>query len=430
MFYSREQEENKRLNLKGKTSMASFTLVELLITIAILAILAATVVIVIDPSEMLSQARDATRLVDLKTLKKAISMYELDNSKDPGLASTVYISLSDSNSGCSAYTATLPTLPAGWVYRCATAANLTKVDGNGWVPGDFRTVKGGSPLAALPIDPVNSAAEGTYYSYIPGGSFVVSALLQSEKSLKESAVKDGGTSDARLEVGTDLNLWRTASGLKGYWRLDGGSSGTIANGATVGLKDESGNNNDGTASNVNGTGMSWVAGKRGGAITFDGVDDFVNFASSTSLNITGNLSLAAWVKPNTGTGQDGIIGTTAYSSGYGLFLRHSSGSDVGFNVTPSATMQSVTTGKITYGQWNHVVATYNGTTLAVYVNGVRTYSGAGTSTSVARAFTGMTIGNSTGISAPGYFRGAIDEVRVYDRVLTAMEVTSLYKALK
>ncbi|MBU4346419.1 MAG: hypothetical protein KKH29_03715, partial [Candidatus Omnitrophica bacterium] len=66
------------------------------------------------------------------------------------------------------------------------------------------------------------------------------------------------------------------TGLVGSWHFDGGTTGAIANATTAGLQDTSGNSNNGTASNVNGTGMAWTTGKADGAVSFDGVDDYVN----------------------------------------------------------------------------------------------------------------------------------------------------------
>ena len=62
-----------------RKSTPSFTLVELLIVIAILAVLAAAVVIVLNPAELLAQARDSQRITDMKTLKDSIDIWVVDN---------------------------------------------------------------------------------------------------------------------------------------------------------------------------------------------------------------------------------------------------------------------------------------------------------------------------------------------------------------
>ncbi|MDD4931709.1 MAG: prepilin-type N-terminal cleavage/methylation domain-containing protein, partial [Candidatus Colwellbacteria bacterium] len=79
--------------------LTSFTLVELLIVIAILAVLAAAVVVVLNPAELLAQARDSQRSTDLRTLKDAIDLWTLDNpSLTMGTSQTVYISIPDTSS--------------------------------------------------------------------------------------------------------------------------------------------------------------------------------------------------------------------------------------------------------------------------------------------------------------------------------------------
>jgi len=102
---------------------ASFTLVELLIVIGILAILTVAVIVVLNPVEYLKQARDSKRIQDLSSLNKALSTLEaVDPTINFGTASTVYVSVPDTDSGCA--NLGLPNLPSGWSYACVTSANL------------------------------------------------------------------------------------------------------------------------------------------------------------------------------------------------------------------------------------------------------------------------------------------------------------------
>jgi len=93
--------------------LRSFTLVELLIVIAILAVLAAAVVIVLNPAELLAQARDSQRISDVNTVKSAVDIFIVDNpSASLGTANRVYISIPDTSATCANITG-LPTLPGG-----------------------------------------------------------------------------------------------------------------------------------------------------------------------------------------------------------------------------------------------------------------------------------------------------------------------------
>jgi hypothetical protein len=87
-------------------------------------------------------------------------------------------------------------------------------------------------------------------------------------------------------------------------------------------------------------------------------------------------------------------------------------------------------GTLTYGRWSYVAETWNGTNLNAYINGVNVYSGQNNNGISPRAVTHMTIGYCGGISAPLYFLGSIDDVRIYNRALSAAEIQAMYNAGK
>ena len=204
---------------------------------------------------------------EFQTINKALGNYLTDGNTSLGLTNKVYVSIPDSSLTCD--NLGLPSLPTNWEYRCSNSDNYRKVDSNGWIPVNFTSVSWGSPLPILPIDPVNSTSSGQYYTYVVGGSYKLTALFESEK-YTERAAKDGGVDLAEYEIGTNLSLAPFTHGLVGYWKFDEGS-GTTAS-------DSSGYGNTGTLS----TGASapgWTTGKVGGALSFDGVDDYVDCVS-------------------------------------------------------------------------------------------------------------------------------------------------------
>ena len=77
------------------------------------------------------------------------------------------------------------------------------------------------------------------------------------------------------------------------------------------------------------------------------------------------------------------------------------------------------------GVWTHLAVTYDGTTLRLYVNGVLRSSTAA-SGGIAASTAPLRIGGNTVFSVPGteYFAGLIDEVRIYNRALSAAEITA------
>jgi len=284
------------LNQTSKPSKAKFltgfTLIELLIVIGILAVLSVTAVIVINPAQIVARANDAKRLTELASLNQALQIAEVQGIASFGSLTAVYVSIPDTSPVCA--NLGLPALPAGWSYGCKPQADYKKINGDGWVPVNFASILGGSPLSVLPVDPVNSTSSGLYYAYAAGGSWKLTALMESEKQAKVMA-KDGGPDVGIYETGSNLNLANFQRGLAGYWKMDGGVSGAIANNQTAGLGDSSGNNNNGTAGNLNGTGMAWAAGKASGAVNFDGTDDYVNAGNGASLNLI-SFTAEAWVK--------------------------------------------------------------------------------------------------------------------------------------
>ncbi|MCL4405963.1 MAG: hypothetical protein M1586_00420 [Patescibacteria group bacterium] len=179
----------------------SFTLIELLLVIGILAVLGVTTVSIINPSAMLAQSRDATRLADMNTINKGMKLYRALYGSAPGTANTLYLSLPDSSSTCASYA--LPVLPGGYSYHCVTEANLKKTDGTGWLPVDFSTMDV-KMIPVLPRDPSNNASY--FYVYSGGTTWEAAATLESQKYIKDSGRTDIGNSAIHYEVGDNPAL--------------------------------------------------------------------------------------------------------------------------------------------------------------------------------------------------------------------------------
>jgi len=194
------------------------------------------------------------------------------------------------------------------------------------------------------------------------------------------------------------------------WALDDGGGATAA--------DSSGNSNTGTLFN----GPAWAAGQANGALSFDGVDDHVSIPNSPSLSPTNAMTLAAWVNTRDVAATQQIIGKYSGTLGGPYFLRVQNPGAIRFR----AGGVNLTSGTVlTANTWYYVAGTYDGSQLRLYVNGTLRASVAA---SGAMADNGLNVNIGSLTNGGGYFKGLLDEVRLYGRALTAQEVLALYAA--
>ncbi len=178
----------------------------------------------------------------------------------------------------------------------------------------------------------------------------------------------------------------------------------------------------------------------GDGLAFDGQDDYVRIPSSSSLNITNNLTLEAWVYPSSVAADDDwrtLIGKLEAGTG---------GYEIGVDVDQSALyfVVQLASGVVATGYnfptldtWYHVVATYQaGPIMKLYVNGVlvedtpQTYGSEPFSGNIATSSKPLYIGGDPTDSSycPREFYGEVDEVRIYNRILSEIEVGEHYAA--
>jgi hypothetical protein len=181
--------------------------------------------------------------------------------------------------------------------------------------------------------------------------------------------------------------------------------------------DASGNGNTGTI-----TGAARATGRAGGALAFDGLDDWVTVADSASLDLTTGMTLEAWVNPTTISGRWRTVLLKEAPGGmaYGLYAGEDAGRPSGHVYTTSEVDTRGTAG-LPLNTWSHLAVTYDGTTLRLYVNGTQVSSRA---VSGAMRVTGGVLRIGGNAVWPEAFAGRIDEVRVYNRALTAADITT------
>jgi hypothetical protein len=190
------------------------------------------------------------------------------------------------------------------------------------------------------------------------------------------------------------------------------------------LDDLSSSNNDGIIN-----GASWVNGKYGKALSFDGISQYARVPANPSLNPT-RITLACWVKfvGSVPAGDVQLIqkAFTSHSAPYYQYsiVKWSAGPFL-FSCTIGGTSYAVTGGSSLVDTFYFVVGTYDGTTMNLYINDVLVGSLEQVG-SISGYDTPVDLGRYTNVEA--YTRiDVLDELRIYNRGLSQAEVTELYQ---
>lgn len=212
----------------------------------------------------------------------------------------------------------------------------------------------------------------------------------------------------------------TDPNLVGWWKFDEGT-GAIAY--------DSAGNNDGQLTN----GPAWTTGPINGALSFDGVNDYISLGNPASLNFSGRITISAWINPGviSGTDINRNIVAHGYSSGYPrreVYLRiNSNYYQVGEYIQDgSSTKLSYIIPLEDKNNWVHLVGLYDGATWRLYRNGVEVSSAEYPVGSI-EVNADWAIG-ARGNGGSRFFTGAIDDVRIYNIALSETEVWALYEA--
>lgn len=183
--------------------------------------------------------------------------------------------------------------------------------------------------------------------------------------------------------------------------------------------DSSGYDNHGT---VNGaTLVSAGLEQLGNALSFDGVNDYVDVVDSSSLNPTAAIALEAWVNP-TALGTAWFVSKRVAGFGSPAYILDTGGTGIPATsvIIGGVTKSASATNPLAVGAWTHLVGMYDGTNVKLYVNGVliATTAATGPIDTVAAS---VNIGAYSNGSSY-YFNGLIDEVRIYERALSVTEI--------
>ena len=216
-------------------------------------------------------------------------------------------------------------------------------------------------------------------------------------------------------------------GLLSHWMFDEGEGSTAYDSAGT---------NHGTVH-----GATWVTGQVGGALHFDGVDDYVGLPDNEPIWLPQyNFTLSAWVYFERSPGTQEVFLDLNYAAsadpdyqlGY-IVLRKSNG-QLSFAMITTTNPKGLSTDDVfVKDRWYHIVAVRDGTTQAIYVDGQLNVSITCSPDPI--DFVGgydddkVNIGRyTTNTGNPRYHvQGKIDDVRIYNRGLSPEEIEQLYQ---
>ncbi|MFK7933063.1 MAG: BspA family leucine-rich repeat surface protein, partial [Saprospiraceae bacterium] len=162
----------------------------------------------------------------------------------------------------------------------------------------------------------------------------------------------------------------------------------------------------------------------GAALAYDGNGDIVTVADDPLLDLTSEITIEFWCKPNANASGYQIYvmkaGSGGWGGGYGM-VTNGSGN---LHFMPTGWFGSGhinTSYKLPADQWVHLAATYDGTTSKIYLNGVESFSASTSGATIPQNNLVMGIGGDYGVSSYS-FSGSMDEVRVWNKALTVAEI--------
>jgi hypothetical protein len=169
--------------------------------------------------------------------------------------------------------------------------------------------------------------------------------------------------------------------------------------------------------------------KFGNALSFDGINDYVDFGDIDSLE-NGSITISLWVKPvyfnssgyNEALRKEGsggfhmVCSSCGGAGGWYMGFKNSTGVDTSIIISPSMTPLN---------QWTHIALSIDGSAIKAFINGnlnsSTTLVGGSRGTGNSRIYLG-----GYGPALPRTFNGTIDDVRFYSRGVTAQEISNIY----
>jgi hypothetical protein len=201
----------------------------------------------------------------------------------------------------------------------------------------------------------------------------------------------------------------------GYWKMDEGRGDVFI--------DHSGNENH--ASILNPEGISWVPGRIGQAARFSTINwPLGTVPHNPTIDITQQITIAAWIKPNA-LENKGILSKLS-GDGYEFRILSDGKLEFRINRATSGTTYRLRSNQSYVGNgstWTHVAVTFNGTKSAIFINGVEDNSATYAPAQIISNTADLRIG---AIATGNRWNGQLDEIRLYDKALNAVEILDIF----
>ncbi len=378
------------VKLPRRKSLLGFTLLEILLVVGIISILAGIVIIAINPGRQLANVRNTERSYDIKQIYNAVDQYYIDYSNYPSDITGLLTEICDTGSATSTHS-----------IDCTGLVDLSIL-----VP---------TYLTAIPRDP-----QGSTLSFIPQVYATTNGTgYQIMKNIANKII----IRSAQTEIGKIVMIGDPipTDNLVSFWSFDN----TVI--------DSKGANNGTIIGNV--TSAAGVKGVPGTAYYFAGDGDYISLTYKPNFVDPGaRASFSLWIKPEDLINNQGIMffGVDYYGALsidiYNDNLRFYWNPNHGGEYVP------VPTSVLEIDEWSQITFTFDDFLIKAYINGQlytsRTFSGANQNSWQSEIYWGKSIGAKLFSTYPWhydtFFRGSIDNFRIYGRVLTADEVANIY----
>lgn len=274
-----------------------------------------------------------------------------------------------------------------------------------------------------------SATTSTVHLRVSGDTADVAATVStsgSSISVDPSSVLADSTTYQVTVAGSITDLAGNPLGSEDSWTFTTAAANVIRPGlvAAYGFNEGTGSTlGDVTGRGHNGSisGAVWdPAGRFGGALRFDGVNDMVSVPDAAALDLASGMTVEAWVNPSVSANWRTIVLKEAINElSYALYSSDNNTRPGAWIQLGGSSFSAIPSTTVSVGTWTHLAGTYDGSVIRLFVNGsqVATRTAAGT---IGASANPLRIGGNTVWGE--YFAGLIDEIRLYDRALDAQEI--------